>query len=386
MAQEKAQAKVNYRDVLVINPGSTSTKIAVFERKHTDPILKTNLVHDEETILAFPSIVSQKDYRYQSILQWLTRCQYDLDRLCCVIGRGGMLKELELGGYAVNDYLVERLSDDRLPRHASTLGGLLARIFADRLHIPAFIYDAPLSCKINDISKITGIASLQKYGQVHVLNMRAMSREYARTLGKPYEDLNIICCHMGGGITCCAQQKGDIIDTSSYDEGPMSPERSGGVPLILFKQLCFDGRHKEEEVESLISGRGGLYSYLGTKDCREVEKRIEGGDDYALLIYRAMAYQVAKSIAQMTVSLEGKVDAILLTGGIAHSVMLTDMIRQYAGHLGTITVMPGEKEMEALAEGAYRMMDGKEPVKTLLPSGKSQPSSVSAAGAGGDRK
>ncbi len=351
------------KDILVVNPGSTSTKIAVFTNHNEETLMKTNIVHDEAKILSFPTIMSQQDYRCEMILDYLKSQNYDPKRLSAVVGRGGMLKELNLGGYRVTDKLVKRMEGDDLPPHASSLGAALAYKIAEPLGIPSFIYDAPLSCKISDIAKITGINGLEKYGAVHVLNERAMGMAYAEEIGAKYEDLNLIVAHMGGGITVCAQKGGDIIDTSSYDEGAMSPERPGGVPLILFKQLCFDGKHTEADIDKIISGKGGLYSYLGTKDCIEVGERVKNGDKYAELIFEAMAYQAAKAIATMSVALEGKVDAIIITGGIAHSQMLTDWIKKYAGHLGKIVVMPGEKEMEALAGGALRMLEGKEEAK-----------------------
>lgn len=348
------------KDILVINPGSTSTKIAVYTDSNKEVLLKTNIVHDEDKILEFPSIVSQKEYRSEMILEYLKSQDYDLANLSAVVGRGGMVKELEIGGYAVDDALIKRMEDPALPAHASTLGALIAYEIATPLGLPSFIYDAPLSCKISEVAKITGIAEIERYGACHVLNERAMAMQYADDIGANYKDLNLIVCHMGGGITVCAQKGGDIVDTVSYDDGPMSPERSGGVPLILFKGLCFDGKHSEAEMDRLISGKGGIYSYLGTKNCIEVEEKINEGNDYAALIYRAMAYQIGKSIAEMSVALEGKVDAVIITGGIAHSKMLTEMITNYVKHLGKVVIMPGEKEMEALANGAYRMLSGSE--------------------------
>jgi butyrate kinase len=353
------------KDILVINPGSTSTKIAVFTNHNQDILFSTNIVHNADELLEFPTIPSQKEYRSKKMMEFIDSQNYDMKNLSAVMGRGGMIKELGLGGYRVNERMLKRLNSPSLPKHASTLGGLMAHYVAEPLGIPAFIYDAPLSCTINEISMVTGIKGLVKYGQVHVLNQRAMSMEYAKKIGKKYEDLNIVCCHMGGGITVSAQEKGNIIDTLSYDEGPMSPERSGGITLLLFQDLCFSGEYTEEEISSLISGRGGLYSHLGSKNCVEIEKRIQSGDKHAELIYKAMAYQVAKALAQMSVSLKGKVDVFIITGGIAHSKMLTDWIREYAGHLGRIVIMPGEKEMEALANGAYRMLSGKEEIHSF---------------------
>lgn len=351
---------MDIKDILVLNPGSTSTKIAVYTDQNRSVRFRTNIVHDEERILAFGTVASQQDYRRDMILDWLRSRDYDTGLLSAVVGRGGMATELEIGGYRVNEKLVKRMEDPSLPPHASSLGAILAYRIAEPLGLPSYIYDAPLSCKIMPIARITGIAGLEKYGAVHVLNERAMAMEYAAGIGREFADLDLIVCHMGGGITVSAMHGGDIVDASSYDEGAMSPERPGGVPLILFKKLCFDGSHTETDIDKIISGRGGLWSYLGTKDCIEIEKRIKGGDDKAALIYEAMAYQVAKAIAQMAVALKGHVDAVIITGGIAHSKMLTGMIEEYASHIGKIVVMPGEKEMEALANGALRMLLGQE--------------------------
>lgn len=349
------------KDILVINPGSTSTKIAVFRDKKA--LFKENVFHDVIKINSFPEIGDQKDYRREYILNQLKDKDYSLDNLSCVVGRGGMLIDLEDGGYRVNEKLCKAMEDPKLPPHASSLGALIAYGIAENLGIPAFIYDSPMGCDILDVAKVTGMAGVEKYGCCHVLNSRAQAMRYAQTIGRDYKDLNLIVCHMGGGITVNAQKNGHIIDTSAYDDGPMAPERSGGVPLLLFKNLIFDGSFTEKEIGEVISGKGGIYSYLGTKDCIEVEERIKRGDEYAHHIYEAMAYQTAKAIAGLSAPLKGKVDGVILTGGLANSKMLTDMIEDYAGHVGKFVVMPGELEMEALAEGAMRMLLGEEEAK-----------------------
>lgn len=351
------------KDILVINPGSTSTKIAVYTNRNEDVRFEENIVHDEEKILSFPNVASQRAYRKEMILNMLEEDGYDLANLSAVVGRGGMVYELEDGGYRVNEKLCDRLASSEIPQHASSLGGLLAYMIAEPLGLPAYIYDSTMGCDLLDVVKITGIAGIEKYGATHLLNSRAQAIKYAASVGKDYREMQFIVCHMGGGITANAWRGGKVIDTAAYDDGPMAPERSGGIPLLLFKKLCFDGRHTEKDMEDLISGKGGLYSYLGTKDCREIERRIESGDDYARLVYEAMALQVAKSIAGLSCVLQGKVDVIILTGGIARSKILTDMIEDYCGHIGKIEVMAGESEMEALADGALRMLKGEEVAK-----------------------
>ncbi|MGN0658227.1 MAG: butyrate kinase [Emergencia sp.] len=347
------------KDILVINPGSTSTKIAVFAGGK-EVRFETNIVHDEEKINEFPNVASQRNYRKEMILDYLRQNSYDLSELSAVVGRGGMVYELSGGGYRVNEKLCTRMASPEIPQHASSLGALLAYAVAKPLGLPAYIYDSTMGCDLLDIAKITGIAEIEKYGATHLLNSRAQAIRYAQSVGRDYRDMQFIVCHMGGGITANAWKDGKVIDTAAYDDGPMAPERSGGVPLLLFKKLCFDGKHTEEDMERLISGKGGLYSYLGTKDCREVEKMIADGDDYAKTVYEAMALQVAKAVAGLSCTLKGRVDVIILTGGIAYSKMLTGMIEEYCGHIAKIEVMAGESEMEALAAGALRMLTGEE--------------------------
>lgn len=351
------------KDILVINPGSTSTKIAIFSEDNKEIIFEENIVHDDTKINEFPNIASQRTYRKETVLGVLRKNLYDLNNLSAVVARGGMVYELEGGGYKVNQKLCNRMTSPDIPQHASSLGALIAYGIAEQLKIPSYIYDSTMGCDLIDIAKITGIAEIEKYGATHLLNSRAQAIRLTSSMGKDYQDMQFIVCHMGGGITANAWKDGRVIDVAGYDDGAMAPERSGGVPLLLFKKLCFDGKHTEKEMEDLISGKGGLYSYLGTKDCREVEKMIAEGDEYAKLVYEAMALQVGKAIAGLSCTLMGKVDFIILTGGIAHSSMLTDMIKDFCGHIAHIYVMAGESEMQALADGAMRMLKGEEEAK-----------------------
>ena len=357
------QAK-EIKDILVINPGSTTTKIAVFTDLNKTILFEKNIVHDEQKLLEFPRAALQQDYRREIIIKELEAADYDMDRLTAVVGRGGVLPGLAGGGYKINDVMCEEMAN-HAAEHASCLGALLAFQIAGKLQIPSFIYDATTGTDLLDIAKVTGIAGLEKYGAVHLLNSRAQAIKYAQGAGRDYRELNFINCHMGGGITVNAMKNGKVIDAASYDDGPMAPERSGGVPLLLMKDLCFDGKHTEEDIERLIAGKGGLYSYLGTKSVREVEKRIDEGDTYAEMIFEAMGFQVAKAIAGLSCVLEGKVDVIILTGGAANSDLLCRTIKKYCGHIAPIEVMPGESEMEALANGTLRMMTGEEEAKEL---------------------
>ena len=345
-------------DILVINPGSTTTKIGVF--RNLELLFEETITHDPDKLLAYGSIGAQLPYRAQLLREFPEARNYDLGLLKAVVGRGGMVIGLKGGGYKVNSALCEAMKSPDNPQHASSLGALLAYDIAEQLNIPSFIYDSTMGCELSEIAKISGLAELERYGCYHVLNSRAQAMNYAESIGKKYEELNLIVCHMGGGISASAHKEGKIIDGVSYDDGPMSPERTGGIPLLLWTKLCFSGKYTEEEIEKLICGKGGLYSYLGVTDCREVEKMIEKGNKKAATVYEAMAYQVAKGIAQTSVALKGKVDAVILTGGAAHSKKLTEMIQDYAGHIGKFVIMPGEDELLALAKGAERILEGKE--------------------------
>ncbi|MDY3239576.1 MAG: butyrate kinase [Anaerovoracaceae bacterium] len=354
-------------DILAVNPGSTSTKVGVFrcqEGGELTELFMETINHNPNHLLEYESLEAQQPYRREVIESVLNDKGYDMGNLRAVVGRGGQLQGLKSGGYQVNPSFCRDMMSPKNVQHASNLGAPLAYSLAEPLGIPSFIYDSTRGCELSDVAKVSGLEGLVRYGNCHVLNSRAQAIRYARSVGKEYQDMHIIVCHMGGGITVSAHEGGRIIDDSSYDEGPMSPERTGGIQLTTWTELCCSGKYTEAQLQKIICGKGGLYSYLGVTDCRQVEKMIEEGNQKAAVVYEAMAYQVAKSIAAMTIPLKGKVDAIILTGGAAHSNMLTGMIQEYAGHLGKIVLMPGENELEALAEGAWRILEGKEKANT----------------------
>lgn len=350
--------KTKTMDILTINPGSTTTKIAVFQ--DMVPLFTETITHDADELKKMKGIFGQLHFRESLIKQVVAKNNYNIKNLNAVVARGGMIIGLHGGGYKVTPALCKAMKDPKNPPHASSMGAQLAYDIAEPLGIPSFIYDSTMGCELSEVAKVSGLAEIERYGCCHVLNARAQAMNYAATVGKDYKDLRLLVCHMGGGITVSAHENAKIIDVSSYDDGPMSPERTGGIPLILWTKLCFSGKYTEEELEKLIAGRGGLVSYLGTTDCREVEAMIEEGNERAATVYEAMAYQVAKSIAQMSVALKGKVDAVILTGGAAHSKKLPSMIKDYAGHIAPFVLMPGEDELEALAGGATRIMQGLE--------------------------
>ncbi len=349
-------------DILAINPGSTTTKIAMF--RNMEKMFEETITHDPAELKAMGDIFNQMDFRSELIKDVLADKEYDVADLAAVVARGGMIIGLHGGGYRVTPKLCDAMRDPKNPPHASSMGAQLAYDMAEPLGIPSFIYDSTMGCELSEVAKVSGLAGIERYGCFHVLNTRAQGMSYGDEIGADYRDLNLIIAHMGGGITVSAHKRGQIIDGCSYDDGPMSPERTGGIPLILWTKLCYSGKYTEAEVEKLIAGNGGLVSYLGVTDCRDVEAMIEDGNEEAAKIYEAMAYQVAKSVGQMSVALKGKVDAIILTGGIAYSKKFTGMIEEYCGHLGKVVVMPGEKEMYALAAGADRIIKGLEPGRT----------------------
>lgn len=355
-------------DILAINPGSTSTKLGIY--RNMELLFETTIRHDPEKLLSFGPIAEQHEYRTQLVRAFLKENDYNLSYLKAVVGRGGNIRGIKSGGYLVNEDFCEGVKDPSINQHACNLGAPMAYSVAQPLGIPAYIYDSPIGTDLTDVARVTGVAGMEREGLYHVLNSRAQAINYAQEQGKDYKDISVIVCHLGGGITVTAHREGKIIDGVSYDDGPMAPERTGGMRLLQWNKLCYSGKYTIEEMEKLVCGRGGLYSHLGTTNCLEVEKRINEGDKKAKLVYEAMAYQVAKGIAAVSVALKGKMDTIIITGGIAHSKMLTGMIMDYASHIGDFTLMPGEDELFALASGANRILEGKEEASIYYLPGK----------------
>ena len=344
---------------LIINPGSTSTKLAVYDGERK--LLQTSIEHKPEQLLRFEKIGDQVPFRLELIRDFMRQNNIKGEELSAVIGRGGLVFGLKTGGYVVNDELCEALVNHEYSQpHASNLGGLLARAVADEYHIPAYIYDAVTSGELSPVAEITGMADIRRRSFCHVLNSRAQAIRYAASIGKRYEDLNLIVVHLGGGTSASVHNHGSIVDSVGDDDGQFSPERSGCFPSLEIVRLCYSGKYTKAEMDKKIRGKGGMYAYLGTSDAREIEKRIQNGDEQADMIYQAQAYQIAKTIGLLSVSLKGNCDAIILTGGLAYSKLLTDRIREYAGFLAPVVVMPGENEMEALAQGGLRILQGQE--------------------------
>ncbi|MBR6376642.1 MAG: butyrate kinase [Oscillospiraceae bacterium] len=357
---------------LIINPGSTSTKLALYDG--AEKLVQQSVEHKPEELLQFENIADQVPYRLGLIRKFMEDNHIDGSKLSAVVGRGGLVFGLKTGGYLVDDLLCRALTDRELSQpHASNLGGLLARELSKEYHVPAYIYDAVTSGELSPVARITGMKEILRRSFCHVLNSRAQAIRYAQSIGKKYEDLNLIVVHLGGGTSASVHQKGSIVDSVGDDDGQFSPERSGCFPSLEIVRLCFSGKYTKAEMDKKIRGKGGMYSHLGTSDCRVIEKMIEDGDKHADLILQAQAYQIAKTIGLLSIVLKGDCDAIILTGGMAHSKMLTQRIKDYVEFLAPVVVMPGENEMEALAQGGLRLITGQEKARVYqIPSKEEQ--------------
>jgi len=349
--------------LLIINPGSTSTKIAIFDNEK--PVLETTLRHSNEELAPYKSILEQFEFRKNVILDTLNQNGINITKLSAVVGRGGLLKPMEGGTYKVNGTMLEDLKIAAMGQHASNLGAIIANQIAEQLNIPAFIVDPVVVDEMNEIARISGMPELPRISIFHALNQKAVARRAAKDLGKAYEELNLIVAHLGGGISVGAHQNGRVIDVNNAldGEGPFSPERTGTLPVGSLIKLCYSGKYTIEELKKLIVGKGGLVAYLGTNDGRTVQAMVEGGNKEAELVYKAMAYQVAKEIGACAAVLEGKVDAICITGGLAYDKMLVGWIKERVDFIGDVRVYPGEDEMIALAEGGLRVLREEEQAK-----------------------
>lgn len=349
--------------VLAINPGSTSTKVAVFD--NDQPLFKQVIRYSNEELAPFETVIDQYEFRKKGILQLLKQNGIDIASLDAVVGRGGLLKPIEGGTYAVNDIIIEDIRSAERGEHASNLGGVIAKEITDKLNIPSYIVDPVVVDELADIARLSGLPGYDRVSIFHALNQKAVARKVSKELGKPYDQVNLIIAHLGGGISVGAHQGGRVIDVNDAldGEGPFSPERAGGMPVKHIINLCFSREYTINEVKKRLVGKGGLVAYLGTNDGREVCKMIEAGDAKAKLVYEAMAYQVAKEIGSAAAVLYGKVDAIVLTGGLAYDKTLVQWINERVNFIANVKVVPGEDEMFALAEGALRVLRGEEMAK-----------------------
>ncbi|MCR4896266.1 MAG: butyrate kinase [Lachnospiraceae bacterium] len=347
---------------LIINPGSTSTKIGVFEDETL--LFEETLRHTTEEIAQFPMIVDQKDFRKKIIIDLLASKNFDMKSLNMVVGRGGMLKPIPGGTYAVTDDLLEDLKIGKQGQHASNLGGILAREIGDELGIPSYIVDPVVVDELAPVARYSGHPEMPRTSVFHALNQKAVAKRYAKEIGKAYESLRLIVVHMGGGVSVGAHIGGRVVDVfNALDgDGAFSPERAGAVPVGALVKVCFSGKYTQAQVAKMLTGNGGLNAYLGTNDMREVTKRVNEGDKEAAAVKEAFIYQVCKDIGSMACVLEGKVDRIIVTGGIAYGKEVVEAMEKMCGWIAPFTVYPGEDELLALVQGGLRVLNGEEKV------------------------
>ena len=357
------------RTILSINPGSTSTKFAVYEDEAER--FRGMVEHDLATLQSHRTIADQFPFRMEGLLASLTARRFPLESLSAVAGRGGGgLPPVKKGAYRVGPAMVDQLIHRNYSEHASNLGALLAFDLGERLGIPAYIYDAVTVDEITDVARLSGLPELPRVARCHVLNMRAMAMKVAAARNRRLEDMNVVATHMGGGVTSSVISKGRIVDLNADDEGPYSPERAGRVQCRKLIDLCFSGKHDHWGMSRRVKGDGGLAAYLGTIKALDVERRIAQGDQQALLVYQGMAYQIAKSIGELATVVDGDVDAIILTGAVANSRMMTDWIVQKVKYIAPVEILPGENELEALALGVLRVLRGQETAHEFVEAGR----------------
>ena len=348
---------MTYR-VLAINPGSTSTKFAVYDGENQ--VFANTLNHSVEELSHFKSIMDQFEMRKKEIEKALKENNIELKSINAVVGRCGGLPPVKSGAYLINEEMIDRLTNRPTLDHASNLGATISYSIANEIGINSYIYDPVCVDESDDIAKVSGLKGLDRVCLTHALNTRAMAIKYAKMNNKNYTDLNLIVAHLGGGISLNIHEKGKIVDFVSDDEGPFSPERAGRLPSKILVDLCYSGKYTHKEMVKNVRGKGGIFSYLNTVDAREVEDRISKGDEYAKLIYDALALQVAKSIGELATVVNGDVDAIIITGGIAYSKYMSESISKRVKFIAPVEILPGENELEALAFGALRVLKGEE--------------------------
>ncbi|KXZ39022.1 butyrate kinase [Alkalithermobacter thermoalcaliphilus JW-YL-7 = DSM 7308] len=348
--------------ILVINPGSTSTKVGIFKGKEN--VIQKTLVHSSQELEKYEKLIDQYEFRKNMIIKWMEEEGYSTSQLIAVVGRGGLLRPMPGGTYKVTDKMIEDLRIGVQGEHASNLGGIIAKAIADMENIESYIVDPVAVDEFEDIARISGIPQITRRSLGHALNIKAVGRKVANSLGYKFEDMNMIVAHLGGGISIAPVKKGKNVDYNNANEmGPFSPERTGGLPVGDLAKMCFSGKYTFNEIKTKLRGKGGLVAYLGTNDAREVMKRIENGDEKAKLVFDAMAYQIGKEIGAMATVLNGDVKAIVITGGLAYSKYLTDYITDMVSFIAPVIVEPGEDELKALNEGALRVINNEETPK-----------------------
>ena len=342
--------------ILAVNPGSTSTKLAVYQDETL--YAAETLRHDARELA--PEIPLQFEYRAAKVANWLDSI-HARDKLSAVVGRGGLLKPIPGGAYTVNEAMLEDLRKGVQGDHASNLGGLIAHSLAKESNIPAYIVDPVAVDEFIPEARISGMPEIKRRSLSHALNIRAVAHRAARDLGQHLTDINLIVVHLGGGISVASLQKGRMLDVNNANEmGPFSPERAGGLPAGDIIKMAFSGEFTEKELLHKITRSSGLMAYLGTNNGVEIGRRIDAGDKEAELVFKAMAYQVAKEVGAMATVVSGQVRAVVITGGLAHSILLTSWIKDYVRFIAPVLIYPGEDEMQALVEGCLRIVRGQE--------------------------
>ena len=350
--------------ILSVNPGSTSTKFAVYEDQTL--ICLHTIRHTLDDLKSFVTLYDQHEFRKKLMLDYLKNDGVDLMDLSAVVGRGGMVRPLESGVYAVNDKLIADLKSFYAAEHASNLGAVIAQDIADTVPgCRAFIADPVVVDELQDVARISGLPLIPRISMFHALNHKAIGRKYAAAIGVPYENLDLVIAHLGGGISVAAHRQGKVVDVNQGLDGygPFSPERSGTLDAGQLVSLCYSGKYSEAEIRKMLVGNGGMMAHLGLNDVLKAEKRVELGDDNAKLIIEAMAYNIAKEIGSMLTVLEGKSNAVILTGGIAHSKFVVDYIKKMISPMAKVVVYPGEDEMEALAMSGLRVLRGEKAIE-----------------------
>jgi butyrate kinase len=346
--------------ILAINPGSTSTKVAVFENEMQ--IVDEVVRHNKDDLAGFASVIEQKDLRHEIVLGMLSSRGIDISTLDAVVGRGGVIEPIDSGTYLITKRMLQDLINSAAAVHASALGGIIAAEIGREAGIPSYVVDPVVVDELDQHAKLTGLPGVERRSVFHALNQKAIARRCAGEMGTTYENSRFIVAHMGSGITVGAHRYGRVIDVNDAlsGEGPFTPERTGGIPALPLIHLCFSGAYTEKELVDIVTKSGGMSAYLNTNDLRKCERLIKEGDEYAALVLESMAYQVSKDIGAMSAALEGRVDTIILTGGLAWSTRFTGSIKQRVGLIAPVKVYPGEDEMRALAEGALRVLRGQE--------------------------
>ena len=352
--------------ILVINPGSTSTKIACYEKDKA--IFVKNIFHSAKEIGRYKEISDQYEFRKNIILDTIKENNVELSEIYAIVGRGGNMKPIEGGTYRVNDIMLEDLRIGIMGLHASNLGAIIAHSIASELGISAYVVDPVVVDELSEYARISGMPGITRRSKDHPLNQKAAARLAAKELGGKYGDYNFIVAHLGGGVSIGTHKKGKMIDINNAldGDGPFSPERSGGVPVGSLVDMCFSGEYAKEEIKRKITGAGGLVAYLGTNDAREIQRRIKEGDQYARLVYETMAYQISKEIGAAATVLKGKVDSIILTGGLAYDNDFVSWILDRVGFISSVRIYPGENEMDAMVQGLLRVLEGEEELKVYI--------------------